>query len=40
MPLSSREPEDLKELLTLLVDVKKKGLTGGAVVMLFCRRLI
>jgi hypothetical protein len=28
MPLSSHETEDLKDLLTLLTDLKKKGLTG------------
>jgi shikimate 5-dehydrogenase len=32
--------EDIKELLTLMSDLKKKGLTGGSVTMPFCRRLI
>jgi hypothetical protein len=40
MPLSSREMEDLKELLTLLADLKKKGLAGGSVAMSFCPLLI
>jgi hypothetical protein len=40
MPLSSCKTEDLKELLALLADLKKKGLTRGSVVMSFCCRLI
>jgi hypothetical protein len=40
MPLSSCEMEYLKELLALLVDLKKKHLTGGLLVMSFCCRLI
>jgi hypothetical protein len=40
LPLTSREMDDVKELLTLVSDLKKKGLTGGSVVMSFCRRMI
>jgi hypothetical protein len=38
--LSSRDLDDVKELLTLVSDLKKKGLTGGSVVRSFCCRLI
>jgi hypothetical protein len=40
MPLSSCEMEDLKELLSFLADLKKKGLMGGLVAMSFSRCLI
>jgi hypothetical protein len=40
LPLTSREREDVKELLILVSDLKKKGLMGGSVAMSFCRRLI
>jgi hypothetical protein len=40
MPLSSCEMEDLKELLALLADLKKKGLMESSVAMSFCHRLI
>jgi hypothetical protein len=38
--LSSHEPEDLKEILGLVRDMKKWGVTGASVVRSFCRRLI
>jgi hypothetical protein len=40
MSFSSCEMEDLKDLLALLADLKKKGLTGGLVAMSFSRCLI
>jgi hypothetical protein len=38
--LSSRELEDLKGVLELVNDMKKRGVTGAAVARSFCRRLI
>jgi hypothetical protein len=40
LQLTSREMDDIKELLTLVGDLKKEGLTGGVVVMSFCHRMI
>jgi hypothetical protein len=37
---SSREADDLKEVLELVKDVKDRGVTGGSVARSFCRRLI
>jgi hypothetical protein len=38
--LSTRELEDLKEVLELVSDMKNRGVTGAAVVRSFCRRMI
>jgi hypothetical protein len=38
--ISSRETDDLKEVLALVEDLKKRGVTGGSVARSFCRRLI
>jgi hypothetical protein len=38
--LSSRDTEDLKEILELVKDLKKRGVTGASVASSFCRRLI
>jgi hypothetical protein len=38
--LSSREVDDLKEVLELVKDLKNRGVTGASVARLFCRRLI
>jgi hypothetical protein len=38
--LSSRDTEDLKEILELVKDLKYRGVTGASVAMSFCRRLI
>jgi hypothetical protein len=38
--LSSREVDDIKEVLALVEDLKKRGVTGGSVARSFCRRLI
>jgi hypothetical protein len=38
--LSSRDLEDLKGVLELVSDTKKRGVTGAAVARSFCRRLI
>jgi hypothetical protein len=38
--LSSRDLEDLKGVLELVSDMKKRGVTGAAVARSFCRRLI
>jgi hypothetical protein len=38
--LSSREANDLKEVLELVKDLKDRGVTGGSVGRSFCRRLI
>jgi hypothetical protein len=35
IPFSFREIEDLKELLAILVNLKRRGLTGGVVAMSF-----
>jgi hypothetical protein len=40
LPLTSREMDDVKELLTLVSDLKQKGLTGGSLAMSFYRCLI
>jgi hypothetical protein len=40
LQLTSREMDGIKELLTLVGDLKKKGLTGGAVAISFCRHMI
>jgi hypothetical protein len=37
LPLTSCETKDLKDLLTILTDLKEAGLTCGAVVMSFSR---
>jgi hypothetical protein len=38
--LSSRDLEDLKGVLELVSDMKKRAVTGAAVAKSFCRRLI
>jgi hypothetical protein len=38
--LPSRDTEDLKEILELVKDLKKRGVTGALVARSFCRRLI
>jgi hypothetical protein len=38
--LSSRDLEDLKAVLDLVNDMKKRGVTGATVARSFCRRLI
>jgi hypothetical protein len=38
--LSSRDTEDLKEILALIKDLKNRGVTGASVAKSFCRRLI
>jgi hypothetical protein len=38
--LSSRNVDDIKEVLVLVEDLKKKGVTRGSVTRSFCRRLI
>jgi ABC-type polar amino acid transport system ATPase subunit len=38
--LSSRDTEDLKEILELVKDLKKRGMTGASVTRSFCQRLI
>jgi hypothetical protein len=38
--LSSRDTEDLKEILALVKDLKNRGVTGASVAKSFCRRLI
>jgi hypothetical protein len=38
--LSSREADDIKEVLVLVEDLKKRGVTGGSVARSFCRPLI
>jgi coenzyme F420-reducing hydrogenase beta subunit len=38
--LSSREADDIKEILELVKYLKNRGATGGAVTRSFCRRLI
>jgi hypothetical protein len=38
--LSSRDPEDLKGVLELVNDMKKRAVTGAAVARSFCRRMI
>jgi hypothetical protein len=38
--LSSRDTEDLKEILELVRDLKKRVVTGASVARSFCRRLI
>jgi hypothetical protein len=38
--LSSRDLEGLKGVLELINDMKKWGVTGAAVAMLFCRWMI
>jgi hypothetical protein len=38
--LSTRDLEDLKGVLELVSDMKKRGVTGAAVVRSFCRRMI
>jgi hypothetical protein len=35
--LSSRKVDDIKEVLTLVEDLKKRGVTAGSVARLFCR---
>jgi hypothetical protein len=40
LQVTSREMDDVKELLTLVGDLKKAGLTGGVVAMSFCRHMI
>lgn len=40
LALTSCEIEDIKELLALITDLKRKDLTRGSVAMSFCRRLI
>jgi hypothetical protein len=40
LALTSCEIEDIKELLALVTDLKRKDLTRGSVAMSFCRRLI
>lgn len=40
LKLTSHEMDDIKQLLTLVGDLKKEGLTGGVVAMSFCRRMI
>jgi hypothetical protein len=37
---SSREADNIKEVLALVEDLKKRGMTGGSVTRLFCRHLI
>jgi hypothetical protein len=39
-PLASRDTEELQPLLDDLEQLKAKGLTGAAVAISFCRRLI
>jgi hypothetical protein len=38
--MSSRDTENLKEILELVRDLKKQGVTGASVARSFCRRLI
>jgi hypothetical protein len=38
--LSSRDVDDIKEVLALVEDLNKRGVTGGLVARLFCWRLI
>jgi hypothetical protein len=38
--VSSRDTEDFKEILELVRDLKKQGVTGASVARSFCRRLI
>jgi hypothetical protein len=38
--LPSRDLEDLKGVLELVSDMKKRGVTGAAVARSFCRRMI
>jgi hypothetical protein len=38
--LSSWEVDNIKEVLALLEDLKKRGVTGGLVARSFCQRLI
>jgi hypothetical protein len=38
--LSSRDLKELKPVLELINELKKKGVTGAAVVRSFCRRMI
>jgi hypothetical protein len=38
--LSSRDTKDLKEILELVRDLKKRGVTGASVARSFCRWLI
>jgi hypothetical protein len=38
--LSSRDLEDLKGVLELVGDMKRRGVTGAAVARSFCRRMI
>jgi hypothetical protein len=40
LELSSREADDIKEVLALVEDLKKRGVTRGSVARSFCRRLI
>jgi hypothetical protein len=40
MGLSSREADDIKEVLALVEDLRKRGVIGGTVGRSFCRRLI
>jgi hypothetical protein len=35
--LLSRDTEDLKEILELIKDLKKRGVTGASVAWSFCR---
>jgi hypothetical protein len=37
MGLSSREADDVKEVLALVEDLKKRGVTGGSIARSFCR---
>jgi hypothetical protein len=38
--VSSCEADDIKEVLALVEDLKKRGVAGGSVARSFCRRLI
>jgi hypothetical protein len=38
--LSSREADDIKEVLELVMGLKNRGVTGDSVTRSFCRRLI
>jgi hypothetical protein len=40
LPLSSREVDDVKEVLALFSDLKERGVTGCSVVRSFCQCLI
>jgi hypothetical protein len=40
LQLSSREIDDIKEVLALVNDLKEKGVTGGSIARSFCRHLI